>query len=359
MPKYKIWIDLDNSPHVLFFNPIIKELERRGFDVVVTARDYAQVIELVQLFGIECKKIGRHYGKNIIFKAIGFFIRSFQFLPFILKERPHLALSHGSRSQVLSAKILSVPSVAAFDYEYAQAIPFVKPDLKLVPDIVLRSSTYSSPSPVLTYPGIKEDVYVQEYQPDHSAFKQIGVDESKVVVTIRPPATLAHYHAEKSDELFDAVVNDLGRDDSVQMIIVPRTKEQELTIKQNCQSLIANKKLIIPDHAINGLDLVWHSDLAISAGGTMIREAAALGVPSYSIFGGRLGAVDKYLSDCGRLTLIGTVDEIKSKIILQKRDRLNHSINRNPQALNSIIETVESYLVARDKNEEFMPCSND
>jgi hypothetical protein len=344
MSKNKIWIDLDNSPHVLFFNPIIKELERRGFDVVVTARDYAQVIELVELFGINYKKIGHHYGKNKIFKVIGFFVRSFQLLPFILKERPHLALSHGSRSQLLTAKIFRVSTVTAYDYEHARGIPFLSPDLKLTPDIVFRSRTHSSPGRISKYPGIKEDVYVQEYEPDYSAFKQLGVDETKVIVTIRPPAMLAHYHTVKSEELFDAVVNYLGRHDSVQMVIVPRTKDQELTIKQNWQSLIVNKKLIIPDYAINGLDLVWHSDLAISAGGTMIREAAALGVPAYSIFGGKLGAVDKSLSDCGRLTLIGSAGEIKTKIILQKRDRLNNSINRNPQALNSIIEAIESFI---------------
>ena len=352
MSKNTIWIDLDNSPHVLFFNPVIKELERLGYDVVVTARDYAQVFELAELFKIDVKKIGKHYGKNKLFKVIGFLIRSFQLLPFIFKNKPRLALSHGSRSQLFIAKLCGVPSVMAADYEHTQGIPFFAPELMLVPNILSMSSPHNCAGRIATYPGIKEDVYVQDFKPDFSSFNRIGIDGNRIIVTIRPPATLAHYHTKKSDELFHSVIDYLGRNDSIQMIVVPRTKDQELDIKEHWSDLVKSKKIIIPDHVINGLDLVWYSDLVISAGGTMIRESAALGVPSYSIFGGKLGAVDRYLSDSGRLTLIGCRDEISTKILLRKREKTNDCIKRNPHVLNSIIENIESCLIAEGAEEK-------
>lgn len=342
MYKNKVWIDLDNSPHVLFFSPIIKKLDSNGFEVVVTARDYAQVLDLAELFGIEYKKVGSHYGKNKLFKVIGMFIRSFQLLPFILKEKPCLALSHGSRSQIFIAKLAGIFSVMATDYEHTQVIPFFAPDLRLIPEVVSKSSPAKGAGDVATYPGIKEDVYVQDFRPDSTLFDQLGIDEDKIVVTIRPPATMAHYHAEKSDKLFDSVIAYLGRNDSIQMIVVPRTKDQELQIVKLWPDLIKKRALIIPGYVINGLDLVWYSDLVISAGGTMIREAAALGVPAYSIFGGKIGAVDRYLSDTGKLKLINNESEIRSKISLNKREKNNGTIKSNPHVLNTIVSTIEA-----------------
>ncbi len=340
----KIWIDLDNSPHVLFFNPIISELRAKGFDVVVTARDYAQVFDLVELFEIDCIKVGKHYGSNKLFKVFGLIVRTLQLLPFLLTKRPSLALSHGSRAQMLISKLTGLPTVFASDYEHAQSLPFPV-DLMLVPEMISNKNPEKVAKRIQKYPGIKEDVYVQGFKPNPSLFKQLGVDEEKVLVTIRPPATVAHYHTEKSDKLFEAVVDYLGDNDSIQIIIAPRTKDQEKSIRDRWPNLIIKKKIIIPDNVMNGLDLVWYSDLVVSAGGTMIREAAALDVPAYSIFGGKLGAVDKYLSDLGRLKLISSVEEVKKIILLSKRKRENICIKRNSNALKTIVASIEDLLL--------------
>jgi hypothetical protein len=340
----KIWIDLDNSPHVLFFNPIIQELKRRGIEVVISSRDYAQVTELADLFGIKHTRIGHHYGKNKAIKLIGLLIRTAQLIPFYLKEKPDAVFSHGSRSMHIVAKIFGKPIIGATDYEHTQHLPFVIPLAMILPEVIPDEASKGFAKRIIKYPGIKEDVYVPFFKPDPHELNFLKLNSNDVVVSIRPPATAAHYHTQKSDELFDAVINHLLENPEVKIIMVCRTSEQENEIRNKWMKVIEQGKIILPAKIVNGLNLIWHSDLVISGGGTMIREAAALGVPAYSIFGGKKGAVDKYLEEKGRLTLIEEKEEIKSKIILKKRNNL-FSENINPsKALLTIADEVEKIL---------------
>lgn len=341
-PK-KIWIDLDNSPHVLFFQPIIRELKKRGYRVFITARDYAQVIELADLFELDYTQIGRHYGKHTLMKAAGLLVRSAQMLPILLREKPSLALSHGSRSQVLISKLIHTPVATAFDYEYAQPLPFFNPDLALVPEALVEKGISRRAKEMCGYPGIKEDVYVPEFAPDPSIYQALGLNKEKVIVTIRPPATAAHYHVAKSDELFDEVINHLTRQQNVVIVLLPRTRQQGDTIKCAWASDINDGKIIVPNEAVNGLNLLWHSDMAISGGGTLIREAAALGVPAYSIFGGKVGAVDESLEASGRLKLLTSAEDVRTKIVIEKRPLIKGQGNDHCKALASIVNKISAY----------------
>ncbi len=342
----KIWIDLENSPHVLFFDPIIKELKTRGYDVVVTARDYAQVIGLADLFKLEYTKIGHHYGKNLLLKIAGLIIRSCQMIPFALREKPDLALSHGSRTQILAAGMIRIPSMHAFDYEHtaSESLPFLRPTKIIIPEVLIEKITDRTIDEICPYPGIKEDVYVHKHIPDPAFLQSLDLSENDIIAAIRPPATVAHYYTQKSGDLFQAVIEHLADQSGVKVIIVPRTGQQAKDIRNEWPQHFSSGLLMIPEQVVNGLDLIWFSDMVISAGGTMIREAAALGVPAYSIFGGKLGAVDQYLSESGRLTLIGNAEEVKNHIKIEKwrrPDNLQHTI---PPALNSIVDAVEEML---------------
>jgi len=340
----KIWIDLDNSPHVLFFNPIIKELQKKGYRVVITARDYAQVIGLADLFNLEYLRVGHHFGKNKYLKIIGVLYRSLQLFPIIAKETPDLAFSHGSRSQAISARIARIPTIVAFDYEYTQPLPFImRPDLTIVPEILVQKGLNRKIKKVVGYPGIKEDVYVQDVIPDASIYRLLGINEEKILVTVRPPATTAHYRTPKSDVLFQGVTEYLMSKPDCQVIILPRTKDQGVLIKSTWPNYFDEDKMVIPNQVVNGLNLIWHSDLVISGGGTIIREAAALGVPAYSIFGGKIGAVDEYLSGSGRLTLVRSVEDVKRKIIIKKRTRPDMHENGNSLTMQKIVDEVIAF----------------
>lgn len=315
----KIWIDLDNSPHVPLFLPIIEELERRNYRVFLTARDSYQVCELLRLHGLSCQVVGRHHGKRWFLKVMGTLTRALQLLPLALTEKPDLVVSHGSRAQTIVASLLGIPRVLMFDYEFSNATGFMSPDWVFVPDMIPEDRVQQSPDRVLRYPGLKEDVYVPRFKPDPNFRNQLGVRQDELIVTVRPPATEAHYHNPESEQFLDETLNYLLDRPEVRVVVLPRNQNQAKAIRTGWAQAIDAHRILIPDSAVDGLNLIWNSDLVISGGGTMNREAAALGVPVFSIFRGQLGAVDRYLAKTGRLTLIEKVEDIRTKIVLERR----------------------------------------
>lgn len=334
-PK-KIWIDLDNSPHVPFFAPIIEELKRNGHLVFVTARDCFQVCKLADLLGVEYRRIGHHYGKHIVLKLFGLGVRSLQMCPAAMREKPDLAVSHGSRSQLVAAKLLGIPVVTIGDYEFAKLFSVVRPNCLIMPDVIPSTAVASLKTQILRYPGIKEDVYASRFSPDAQIINELGLNDGRIVVTIRPPATEAHYHVAQSDELFDAALDLLSAREDVRLIVLPRNRAQGDRIRESRSSLFTSGKAVIPDRVVDGLNLVWHSDLVISGGGTMNREAAALGVPVYSVFRGKIGAVDRYLAANGRLTLLESVEDLRRRLIVRRRNRFETSGHSTDAALKAI-----------------------
>lgn len=339
----KIWIDLENSPHVPFFRPIIRELSSRGHHVVLTARDAYQVGDLLAKFNLNARLIGHHFGKIKAMKVLGCLSRSMEMAPLIVKERPNLAVSHGSRSQLLLACLLRIPSAVLFDYEYTKHVPYLKPTCVIIPEIV-KDGNAAHHDRVFRYPGIKEDVYVPDFKPDPKILDELGVNKTDLLATVRPPATEAHYHNPESEKLFDAVINLLSSKPGVRMAILPRNERQSTQIEKQWPHLCSNCKVIIPKHVVDGLNLIWHSDLVVSGGGTMNREAAALGVPVYSIFRGKIGAIDQFLADAGRLILLETIQDVCSRIALVRRHRPDGILRKNHSALNRIISGLEIML---------------
>lgn len=341
VPNKKVWIDLDNSPHVPFFHPIIDELKKCGIAVMLTARDAFQVAELVRLHGLHCKCVGHHYGKHELWKLVGLAVRTVQLLPTVVREHPILAVSHGSRTQLLVCKLLHIPTLCIADYEFTRLwVRAVRPTWVMSPEMIPADAFDYRKDRIFTYPGIKEDVYVPRFKPDPRLKTKLHLDGNDVIVTIRPPATEAHYHTARSDELFRAAMERLGREPSLKLVMLPRNEQQAVWIRQQWPELFASQKVTIPPHAVDGLNLIWHSDLVISGGGTMSREAAALGVPVYSIFGGIVGAVDKCLSDAGRLVLLATADDVRTKIRLVRRHPPLAPQTGQRTALRVVVETI-------------------
>ncbi len=341
----KIWIDLDNTPHVPFFKPIVRELEQRGHSVTLTGRDAFQVRDLAAKMGLPCKMIGKHYGKNRFMKIWGLGWRTMQLLPTVLRNRPALALSHGSRSQILLCNLLRIPTVMIMDYEHAETPLLLRPRWEIVPEIMFNESLQcKNRDKIRAYPGIKEDVYAPDFKPDASLAKQLGVDDAEIVVTARPPATEAHYHNPESEILFTEFMNIICGVSGAKVVLLPRNKAQEAQLRESHGEWFKGGKVIVPKGAVDGMNLLWASDLVVSGGGTMNREAAALGVPVYSIFRGPIGAVDKQLQKEGRLTLIESVEQVRSKISIQPRKKSTQMEEKPRNALRQIVDHVEEIL---------------
>lgn len=350
-PK-KVWIDLENSPHVPFFKPIIEQLQARGHSVLITARDCFQVCELADLLHVPYKKFGRHYGKHMIAKAVGLGLRTLQMMPTVIREKPDLAVSHGSRSLFLAASLLRIPTITIFDYEYAKWGGVVHPSWVMVPDVIpdaAGSMGRVDKTRVIRYPGLKEDVYALSFRPNPRIKEQLQLGSANIVVTVRPPATEAHYHNPESEVMLDSVLDFLSAQPNTRTILLPRTPKQERALRERWPSMFSTGQIIVPDHVVDGMDLIWFSDLVISGGGTMNREAAALGVPVYSIFRGTMGAVDKYLESQGRLTLLTSPEDVRTRIHLVHRNRAAHVEPQYRPALGVIAGNIMSILESDTK----------
>jgi predicted glycosyltransferase len=292
----RIWVDLTNSPHVLVMRPLIERIRARGHEVEVTARDFAQTLELCARLGIAATAIGRHRGGRMADKAAGLATRSLALVRWARGRRFDLALGHGSNDVTIAARLLRIPSATAFDYEWATVQHTVNCRLAravVVPDAIPpeRLRRYGASERTLRrYPGLKEEYYLADFEPDPAVLDELGLDRSQPLAVVRTPPAVSLYHRFESP-LFAQVLERLG---GRQTVVLPRTPAQRA-------ELVARGGLVVPEHAIDAQSLVAFADLVISAGGTMNREAVALGTPVWTTFAGRLGAVDERLVAEGRL----------------------------------------------------------
>jgi predicted glycosyltransferase len=304
----RVWVDLTNSPHVLVMRPVIEQLRLRGHDVQVTARDFAQTLGLCERFGIEHTAIGHHRGAGLVDKAWGLGARSFALVRWARGRRFDLAMGHGSNDVNVAATILRIRSSTTFDYEWAKAQHNVNcrlADAVVVPDVIPpeRLYRYGARGKLKRYAGLKEEYYLADFEPDPAVPAQLGLDRAEPITVVRTPPAVSLYHRFEND-LFAQVLRRLR---GSQVVVLPRTAEQRA-------ELVAVGDFIVPEQAIDAQSLIAYSDLVVSAGGTMNREAVALGTPVFTVFEGRLGAVDERLIAEGRLRrLVSAQDVTPSK----------------------------------------------
>jgi uncharacterized protein len=297
----RIWIDMTASAHPLVFRPIIKRLREQGHEVEVTARDYAQTLELLDMLGIEHTSFGRHGGESRTGKVTALFSRARQMRKFAKGKHFDLAACHGSNDLPIAARRLGIPAVDMFDYEFATyqhnvgcrlARRVMTPD-SIPPERLRRYGV--GDEKLAQYPGLKEEYYLADFEPNAAVLEQLEIDTDKVLVVLRPPPDVSLYHR-KSNPLFPQVVRYLGTHEGVQAVVLPRTTAQKEYVRS-----LELPSLVIPDGAVDAQSLIAFADLVVSAGGTMNREAVALGTPVYTTYGGRLGGVDEALIREGRL----------------------------------------------------------
>jgi predicted glycosyltransferase len=321
----QVWIDLENSPHVPFFVPIILELERAGCEVILTARDFAQTRELVERAGLNARIIGGEWGNNTTIKTFGLLQRALRLAWMMRGRKISLAVGHGSRGLLLAARMLRIPVLELYDYEGASVRLFNRlSNFVMTPEAIPFSTLEKlglTKQKHLTYPGLKEDVYASAFQPNENIVSELGLDPSRITITIRPPSRTAHYRSEESFRLFDGIMKLIGNREDVQIVMLPRERKHSSDHPPTPSFLRrGSQNIIVPSKAVDGMNLLYHSDLVISGGGTMNREAAALGIPTVTIFKGLMGAVDQWLIDSGKMIAIDNAEEIVP--MLRKRQHI-------------------------------------
>lgn len=313
----RIWIDLANSPHVPFFRPLTNEFRQLGHEVFITARDFAETIPLAEAAGLAPEVIGGHGGSALSGKASNLVGRAMALARWARGQNLDLAVSHNSYSQILAARVLSLRTVTLMDYEHQPAnhLAFRFASRIIVPHAFPEEGLKrfgAQAAKVRKYEGLKEDVYLADFQGDPqfaTQLGQLGISSTDVLVTVRPPASEALYHRFEN-ELFDQLLNRLASTPNTKVVLLPRNDAQ--------RKMYSGGKLIVPREPLDGANLIAHSDLVVSGGGTMNREAAALGVPAASIYMGAWAAIDEQLVKEGRLQKISTPEDI-SHLPIQKK----------------------------------------
>jgi predicted glycosyltransferase len=307
----RVWVDLTNSPHVLVLRPVIERLRARGDEVHVTARDFAQTVALCERHGIDATVIGRHRGGRVAAKALGLAGRSGALTRWARRQRFDLALGHGSNDVTVAAALLRIPCSTMFDYEFATVQHNVNCRLAqvvVVPDAIPpeRLDRYGARGKLRRYPGLKEEYYLADLEPDPQVVAQLGLDPAQPLAVVRTPPAVSLYHRFEND-VFADVLRRLR--EQAQVVVLPRTPEQRA-------ELVAAGGFVVPETAIDAPSLIAFADVVVSAGGTMNREAVALGTPVWTTFEGRLGAVDERLIAEGRLRRL----ERAQDVVVVRRD---------------------------------------
>lgn len=302
----RVWIDLTNSPHVLVMRPVIDELRARGARVDVTIRDFAQTVGLCDRFGIEYELIGHHRGGRVGAKACGLVSRSRALRRWAKGRDFDVALAHGSNDVTVAAKLLGIPSSTMFDYEFAWVQHNVNCRLAravVVPEAIPpeRLDRYGAKRKLRRYPGLKEEYYLADFEPSEDVIAELGLDRSDPIAVVRTPPAAALYHRFEND-LFGQVL--LRLREQGQVVVLPRLEQQRA-------ELVDAGGFVVPERAIDAQSLIAHADLVVSAGGTMNREAVALGTPVYTTFEGRLGGVDEQLIAAGRMQQLQSAEQLR------------------------------------------------
>ena len=308
----RVWVDLTNTAHVLVLRPLIELLEREGKEVTITARPLSHTIELLEDWGHPHTVLGRHGGAGRLGKARAAAERLPQMLRFARGRRFDWGLAHGSTDLPPACRLLRIPNTTMFDYEWAVLQHHVNCRLAsrvLMPDAIPaeRVARYGARPPKLVrYPGLKEEYYLADFEPDEGVLDRLGLARESVVCVVRTAPSYALYLHGSENALLTGLLERLDREPGVQTVVLTRTAEQRRSLAEH-----GLRRLIVPERAVDGRSLVAFADLLVSAGGTMNREAAVLGTPVWSIFEGRPGAVDERLIAEGRLRELRDPDELE------------------------------------------------
>ena len=333
----RVWVDCTAAAHPLVLRPIVELLTARGHEVSVTTREYGQTIGILDRLGIPYEVFGGHGGAGTGAKARALASRSAALARWARPRRFDLALAHGSVDVAVVGSVLRIPSVQMQDYEWAglqRKISWRVARRVIVPDAIpidRLQRAGAGKDKLVRYPGLKEDYYLADFEPDRAVLAELEVEPSSILAVVRPPPESSAYHADNA--IYSAVIERLVAAEATTAVVIPRTARQAAEL-----SSYADPSLIVPERAIDAQSLIAFADVVVSAGGTMNREAVALGTPVYTIFSGRMGGVDERLLDEGSLRPLGRAGDLE----LVKRD--SQPGVRNPRDPALLADAVEAAL---------------
>lgn len=339
----RLWIDIDNSPHVPFFAPIIAAMQERGDEIFVTSRRYAQTRALLEKAGIAFSEVSAHAGANTFRKVVNLLHRSWQLAGLVRDFQPDVAVSHGSRALSLTAKALGIPNVLFFDYEWTEMQIFKRcADVLACPVVLPEESLRQAALPlhkIRRYDGFKEELYLPSFVPDPAFRARLDIPDDKVMVTVRPSSMTSNYHDSRSEDILAALIRRFASEEQAIAVVTPRTEVDAAFVQRLIQEHSLHNVRIATE-ALPGMQLLYWSDVVVSGGGTMNREAALLGTQTVSMFTGKRPAIDDYLASVGKLRFVERPEQIPD-IPFQRHQRETHFQYRSKGLVEQLLGIID------------------
>jgi uncharacterized protein len=327
----RVWVDMTNVAHPIVLRPLVELLERDGHEVEISARPLSHTLDLLDAWGHRYTAIGRYGGASKAGKARAAVDRIARLLSFARGRRFDHALAHASADLPPVCRVLRIPNTTMFDYEWATLQHHVICRLAtrvLVPEAIPpeRLRRYGAKPPKLVrYPGLKEEYYLADFEPDRSVLQKLALPEGEPLCVVRTPPSYALYLGGSENELLPLLLQRLERQ-GCWTVVLTRTPEQRAAVNS-----LGLERTITPERAQDGRSLVALADALVSAGGTMNREAAVLGTPVWSIFEGPLGGVDELLVREGRLKILRDPEQLT--VVRKPPNSVERRVRRDPADL--------------------------
>lgn len=340
----KVWIDITNAPHAHFFKGVIKELERMNHEIIVTTREFDGLTEILDMLGIEYYTVGKHGGRTLEGKLLASAERTYKLSRLIIEEKPDISLYKHSVEAPRVAFGLGIPSVGFVDNETAVAqnklmLPLTS--LIIYPKAIDAYDLIkfgADPNFMRPLNGFSELAHLYDFKPTRKTLRDLGVKKKEYIV-MRTEPVKANYFEGPEKSILEDVIPLLPE---IPIVLFLRTKEQRKRFEKF-------ENVIIPNKPIDTLSLLYYARLMMGAGGTMNREAIALGTPTISTYPGKLLAVTKWLIEKG-LEFHSTNPQVIAKIaerLMQTDERYREHVRimlkklENPVRV--IIEEVKAY----------------
>lgn len=333
------WVDVENPPQVQYLTPFVRVLAERGHRVVLTARDSGMTLPLLRQRGLDPRVVGGNPPGARLAKLLAVAVRAIGLGSLARKTRPDFVLS-SSRASAAAARLLGIPCFIVCDYEYAELGLYRRFDATLLHPDVISVSRFRElgfpPERLIAFAGIKEDISFAGVDLESIPEQTWSSGDARLRVLVRPPAESSHYFDPRSRTILLALLDHLADRDDVHTVFAPRSPGQvgDVLAPRWRRTPTVLSRPVPFDSLLRSVDRV------VSAGGTMLREAAYLGVPAFSLFAGHLGAVDDYLRGSGRLWTIGSADEFDQITVPRAPPP---PFPRNP----GLVESLTDQIVAR------------
>jgi predicted glycosyltransferase len=336
--KKKIWIDIINPSHPLFFQPLVNELKKNN-SIIITLRNRGETVKLAELFGLSGKIYGRDY-EDPIKKMFSMVSRTFSLGCTV--KRFDYSISFENPMSVLISKIRGRKSILLIDNDLKYRdgniyFQLLESKIKLLSDTIIipraceqTLRTYHSDGKLQIYDGYKEDFYIADYHPDETVPEKLPFKE---YIILRGEASNSFYVSKKQSilpQLFD-----LFSKENVNILFLPRDNSDF--------HYPETERITKLKEPINGLDLIYYSNAVLTGSGTMAREAACMGKTALSFYpSDELLSVDTQLINEGKIFHSRDPKEIVDYVLANMGKKRTLQLERSNKVKKEILKIINT-----------------